>query len=132
MDVARIPPRNLRVPRAEFAAVWAAAQRRAREQGERGVTDWYAGGVAITCRWMAGAVVRPVAGSRYLATSPISGRIEAYEELIEEEFLAAEVLDLRWPELLTRRPGWCESVRATLRWAWRHDGPPLSVEPAAE
>jgi hypothetical protein len=24
----------------------------------------------------------------------------------------------------TSRPGWCEGVRATLRWAWRHQGPP--------
>lgn len=48
----------------------------------------------------------------------------AYEELIEEEFLAAELLDVRRPDLVADRPGWCEAVRATLRWAWRREGPP--------
>jgi hypothetical protein len=48
----------------------------------------------------------------------------AYEELIEAEFLAAELLDIHQPALAQRRQGWCEGIRATLRWAWRHDGPP--------
>ena len=63
-DVARVPVGNLRVPRAEFGAVWSAAEQRDREQGERGVTDWYPAGVAVTCRWLAGATVvrRPGAG----------------------------------------------------------------------
>ncbi|WP_219420434.1 hypothetical protein [Pseudonocardia nigra] len=124
-DIARIPVRNLRVPRAEFAAVWAAAERLCREQGERGVTDWYAGGVVATCRWIAGAVVPARQGGRRLAYSPVSNRtVTAYEELIEAEFLAAELLDVRRPDLVEARPGWCEAVRATLRWAWRHAGPP--------
>jgi hypothetical protein len=123
--VARIPVGNLRVPRAEFAAVWAAAERLSREQGERGLTHWYAGGVAVTCRWLAGAVVQTQMGRRYLAYSPVTDRsVRAYEELIEAEFLAAECLDLRRPDLVESRPGWCEAVRSTLRWAWRHDGPP--------
>ena len=30
------------------------------------------------------------------------------------------------------RPGWCEAIVATLRWAWRHEGPaPLPVVSAA-
>jgi len=127
--VARIPVGNLRVPRAEFATVWAAAERLSREQGERGLTDWYAGGVAVTCRWLAGAVVQTQMGRRYPAFSPVTDRsVRAYEELIEAEFLAAESLDLRRPDLVESRPGWCEAVRSTLGWAWRHDGPaPLAV-----
>jgi len=130
VDTARIPVGNLRVPRAEFVAVWAAAERLDEEQGARGVSDWYAGGVVVTCRWMAVAVVRPPSGPRRLARSPISRRTTvAHEELIEAEFLAAELLDVRRPDLLVSRPGWCEAVRATLRWAWRHDGAPPLVLP---
>jgi hypothetical protein len=54
----------------------------------------------------------------------------AYEELIEAEYQAAERLDVRRPDLFTSPPGWCEGVRATLRWAWRHQGPPPLPLPA--
>ncbi len=122
---AGIPTGNLRVRRKDFAAVWDAAERRSVEQGERGITDWYAAAVAVTCRWIATAVVQTRTGRRHLAASPVTYREEpAYEELIEAEYLAAERLDLREPELLVHRPGWCEGVQRTLRWAWRHDGPP--------
>lgn len=131
-NVARIPSGNLRVRREDFAVVWSAAERLDREQGERGVTDWYAGGVVVTCRWLAAAVVRPESGPRRLARSPVTHRtVVAYEELIEAEYLAAELLDVRRPDLVASRPGWCEAIRATLRWAWRHEGaPPLA--PATE
>lgn len=131
-DIVRIPVGNLRVPRTEFAAVWAAAERLNKEQAARGVTDWYAGGVVVSCRWIAGAVVTARSGGRRLAYSPVSNRTEtAYEELIEAEYLTAELLDVRRPDLVQARPGWCDAVRTTLRWAWRHAGPaPLEV-PAA-
>jgi hypothetical protein len=60
----------------------------------------------------------------------VSGReVLAYEELIEAEYLAAEQLGQRCPDLLEHRPGWCEAIAATLRWAWRHEGPvPLPVQ----
>jgi len=129
--VAGVPPGNLRVPRVEFAAVWAAAERRNREQGARGVTDWYAAGVVVTCRWLAGVIVTDQTGYRFPAYAPVTRRSDtAYEELIEAEFLAAELLDLRQPELVEHRPGWCESIRATLRWAWRHAGPPPLAVPS--
>lgn len=129
-DAERIPVRNLRVPLDEFVAVWAAAERRNSEQAERGVTDWYAGGVTVTCRWMARAVVRPASGSRHLARPPVSRHDErAYEELIEAEYLAAEQLDVRRPDLVQSRPGWSEAIRATLRWAWRRSGEPPIVVP---
>jgi hypothetical protein len=113
--------------------VWAAAEQRNIEQAARGVTDWYAAGAAATCRWLAGAPVDSVVGDRRLAPSPVGGReVLAYEELIEAEYLAAEQLGRRCPDLLEHRPGWCEAIVATLRWAWRHDGPaPLSVMSAA-
>jgi hypothetical protein len=129
-DIKRIPVRNLRVPRDDFIAVWAAAERRNTQQAEGGVTDWYAGGVVVTCRWLARAVVRPSSGSWYLARPPVSRHDErAFEELIEAEYLAAELLDVRRPDLFESRPGWCEGIRATLRWAWRHTGPPPIVVP---
>jgi hypothetical protein len=119
-DVARIPQTNLRVPRAEFVAVWAAAEQRC-------AADWYAAGVAVTCRWLATATVRPATGRPYVAYAPVTGRTaRAYEELIEAEYLAAERLDLRHPrpQWLAERPGWVEGIAATLRWAWRRTGPP--------
>ena len=50
-DIARVPVGNLRVPRAEFGAVWAAAERRCVELGQRGITgDWYPAAVVMTWR----------------------------------------------------------------------------------
>lgn len=124
-NLARVPAENLRVPRAEFGVVWAAAERQAAAEAARGVTDWYAGGVVVTCRWLAGAVVTDQTGRREPPYSPATDRsISAYEELIEAEYLVAEQLDLTRPDLIEHRPGWCEAIRATLRWAWRHSGPP--------
>jgi len=112
------------VPRSEFGAVWAAAEDRTRPR-DAGVSGWFTAGVAVTCRWLAGAVVESVPGRRNLAASPVSGRqVRAYEELIEGEFLEAERLAERRPDLVEHRPGWCEGIAATLRWAWRSDGPP--------
>jgi hypothetical protein len=123
--LAQIPSGNLRVPRAEFGLVWAAAEQLNRENTERGGADWYPAGVAVTCRWLATATVQRQTGRRHLAYSPVSERnTPAYEELIEAEFLAAERLDVRRPDLVEHRPGWCEAIRTTLRWAWRHEGPP--------
>jgi hypothetical protein len=130
-DIARIPVRNLRVPRDEFAAVWAAAEDLSVQQGVQGVTDWYTAGVAVTCSWLAGAIVRTTTGRRFVARSPVTNRTAtAYEELIEAEYLAAEMLDVRQPRLVATRPGWCEGIRATLRWAWRRNGPPPLDLPA--
>lgn len=129
-DVAGIPMANIRVSRDEFAAVWAAAKRRCAELGEQGATDdWYPAGVAVTCAWIATATVRPMSGRSFAARSPVTRTTAlAYEELIEAEYLAAEQLDVRRPDLLASRPGWCDGIRATLRWAWRHSGPaPLPV-----
>ena len=121
----RVPVGNLRVPRPEFAAVWVAGERLCREQGARGGSDWYAAGVVTTCRWLATAIVETQTGRRIPAFAPATSTdARAYEELIEAEFQAAELLDVRQPGLAQRRPGWCEGIRATLHWAWRHDGPP--------
>jgi hypothetical protein len=125
----RVPVGNLRVPRAEFGALWAEAERLNDEQAGRPDPDWYPAGVAVTCEWLAGAVVEDSMGRRELAPAPVTRRrVRAYEELIEAEYLAAEQLDVRRPDLMVHQPGWCEGIRATLRWAWRHDGPrPLAA-----
>ncbi len=129
-DVARVPATNIRVSRAEFGAVWARAERICHEHGQRGVSDWYTAGVAITCEWLATAVVRSSTGRRYPAWSPVTRRTErAYEELIEAEYLAAEKRAARGPQP-DDRPGWYEAIRTTLRWAWRHSGPPPLPVPA--
>ncbi len=132
-DVARVPVGNLRVPRADFGALWAAAELRCEEQAARGVADWYTAGVAATCEWLAGAVVQPAAGAPYLALSPATGRTaRAYEELIDDELAAAERLAAREPRpaQLVRRPGWIEGIVATLRWAWRAGAAPLQLDEA--
>ena len=130
-DIARIPAANLRVPRAEFAALWTTAEQLCDDQNRRGVTDWYAGGVAATCEWLAAAVLRPGTGPPQAAYSPATGRsARAYEELIEAECVAAEQLLARRPvpPTLRRRPGWIEGIVATLRWAWRRSAsPPLEI-----
>jgi hypothetical protein len=125
----RVPVENLRVPRAEFGALWVEAERLNREQVGQPGSDWYPAAVAVTCRWLAGAVVQDGMGRRSLAPSPATRRpSRAYEELIEAEYLAAEQLDVRRPDLVVHQPGWCEGIRATLKWAWRHEGPrPLAV-----
>jgi hypothetical protein len=126
-DIARIPPANLRIPLGEFAALWVTAERLCDEQTRRGLTDWYAAGVAVTCEWLAGATVRTDAGPWFPAHSPVTKRTaRAYEESIEAEYLEAQKLDMRRPRpvWLQRRPGWSEAICATLRWAWRRSGPP--------
>jgi hypothetical protein len=129
--LASIPPGNLRVPRAQFGAVWAAAERLNLENTKCGGTDWSPAGVGVTCRWLATAVVQRSTGRRHPAYSPVSGRSSrAYEELIEAEFLAAERLAEQRPDLVEHRPGWCEAIRSTLRWAWRNDGPPPIALPS--
>jgi hypothetical protein len=113
-DIERIPQGNLQVPRAEFAAVWAEA--------ELHTGDWYGAGVVMVCRWVATAAVRPSTGPWRLAESPVTERTErAYEELIEAELLAAEVLSLRRPPpaWLAGRPGWLDGVLVALQWCWR-------------
>ena len=42
VDISCIPVEHLRVSRAQFGAVWAAAERRNTDQGQLGITDWYA------------------------------------------------------------------------------------------
>src|SRR6266536_4126206 len=87
-DVARVPAGNLRVPRDEFAAVWSAAEAHQEEQARRQVADWYGAGVVMTCRWVAGAMVRPARGPWGPAAAPVTERLnQAYEELIEAEYL---------------------------------------------
>jgi len=57
-EIETIPRENLKVPRGEFVAVWAEAERLLEVQkrgGEGG--GWHAVGVAVTCRWIAGASV---------------------------------------------------------------------------
>src|SRR3954454_23630251 len=76
--------------------------------GAQGVTDWYAGGVAVTCRWLATASMRSGAGPGRLTRSPATRRARvAYEELIEAEYLAAESLEERRPDMVEHEPGWC-------------------------
>jgi hypothetical protein len=128
-DVAKIPAGNIRVSRAEFVALWQAAEQLHDEQLRRGVPDWYGAGVVETCRWL--AIVEPKTGPGHLAPSPVTRRTRvAYDNLIEGECQAAEQLARRRPvpTQLMSRPGWIEAVVATLNWAWRRYGsPPLGT-----
>jgi hypothetical protein len=130
-DVARVPVENLSVSRAEFAALWAAAERHQEEQARLHVTDWYGAGVVVTCRWIARATVRPETGPWRPARSPVTGSTKmAYAELVEAECRAADLLEMRQPrpEWLAGRPGWIEGIVATFNWVWRRTGgPPMDL-----
>lgn len=124
-QVARIPAGNLHVPHGDLAAVWDAAEGRSAEQAEQGVLDWYAAAVVATCAWMACAIYHPPWGRPHPAEAPVTRtRASAYEELIEAEYLAAERFEELYPHRAERAPGWGDGTRATLRWAWRGQGPP--------
>jgi hypothetical protein len=136
-DIAKVPAENLHVSRADFGALWIAAERHMDEQSARKVTDWYGGGVVVTCRWIATATVRPRAGDGPWrpARSPVTGRTRrATPELIEAEALAAALLDMRRPvpDWLRDQPGWARAIDATFAWAWRGTaGPPIQAEHSA-
>lgn len=132
-----IPRGNLRVPRSEFVAVWAEAERLCKDQRRRRSSGdaWYAVGVANTCRWIAGAYVvfnYPHGPKARPASAPIThSTARAHEELIEAELLAVERVAIRHPDGIDGRPGWLEAVEATLKWVWRGSGaPPLEIRRA--
>lgn len=118
-DVEGIPGGNLRVSRAQFGTVWRAAE-------QLGGTDSYAAGVAIACRWIAGATT-VLNGRPAPAYAPITRtRRRAHEELLEREYLAAEKECIRVAESQDPRRQIVEGAAATLRWAWKGQGvPPL-------
>lgn len=125
-DAVRIASENIRVPRADFLAIWNEASRRETDLATRGIVDWYLGAVVSTCRWMAAAPMR-TALCGGLPRSPVTTRAcLARAELIDAEWQAAQHDD-HFAPLLAARPGWCAGVRATLHWAWLSGGPP-SIE----
>ncbi len=124
---------NLHVSRAEFGAVWTAAERLAEEGAVDGTGTWYTTAVVTTCRWVARAVVRPRdGGPGRTAHAPVTMTHRmAYAELVERESRAAELQLMRRPvpAWLEGRPGWAEGVDATFAWLWRRTGPPpVTVE----
>jgi hypothetical protein len=134
--IEEIPHGNLRVPRSEFVAVWAEAERLCDERHGGPGGGWYAAGVVRTCRWVAGAIVvfnYPHGPQARPAAAPITHRrARAHEEVIEAETLAAERMAIRYPNGIEGRPGWLEAVVATLTWVWRGSGVPPMVIRRAE
>jgi hypothetical protein len=127
--IEQIPRGNLRVPRAEFAAVWIATERMLDNARAQNRADWYAAGVAITSRWIATSNYWSILKRWEPAYAPISTRhTTAHEELIEDECAVAEQWAARHPAGMNGRPGYLEAVLATLRWVWRGSGvPPIDV-----
>lgn len=123
--VARVPAKHLRVPRAEFGAVWSLAERLA---GGPGRAHGYVIGVARTCRWFADQPVPSSApGGRWeQPRTPFTHRLEpVMPETVEDEYLAAATAPRAKRE-------WARGVIATLDWAWRRgERPPLDVSQAA-
>jgi hypothetical protein len=128
--IEQIPRGNLRVRRADFAAVWIEGERILDDARLNQTGDSYVTGVVITCRWLARAIVPGLRGRMKPAWAPITGRsASAHEELIEAETQAAERWLARNPHGMAGQPGWLQSVHATLSWAWRGvDSPPLDVQ----
>jgi hypothetical protein len=113
--VGSIPRGNIRVPPTEFVLLWRLAEHLA----ESGRADWYVGGVAATCRWLACAAVPSILGGWEPAWAPITRRSGmAHEESIAAELMAAEVAAIRNSGGIKGRPGWLEGTLTTVRWAW--------------
>ncbi len=130
-DIARVPAENLHVSRAEFGAVWTAAEAKADERAD----SWYLAGVCRTCQWVAGVLVRPTAVPGHPARAPVTKTSRmAYAELVERESLASEMLLTRRPvpAWLQDRFDWVVGIDATFAWFWRRTGPPpITVERTA-
>lgn len=124
-DLDTIRAENLHVRRDDFVRVWTAVEEHQDWQDAAGVLDWAGWGVVSTCRWLTRTISRPQSGAWYVAWAPVTGRDDmAYPELIQAECLAVDLLLMRQPapRVLTARPGWAESIAATLDWAWRYSG----------
>jgi hypothetical protein len=123
--VAKVPGENLRVPRADFGALWAVAER----LGERPATgDKYLVGVVFTCRWLARQPVWSTIINQWeIPAAPLTRRWHsAMPETIDEEYLAAAATA---PEFERER---ARGVMATLEWTWHGSGrPPLDMSTAA-
>ena len=129
--IERIPRGNLRVRRADFAAVWIEAERIC--DNHLGPPDGrYFAAVAVTCRWLACAIAPALRGRLEPARAPITWTAAAaHEELIERETQAVERRLARYPNGMDGMPGWLEGINATLSWIWRGvDTPPLQVSQA--
>jgi len=131
-EIAAIPAENLHISRAEFAAVWTAAELLADEQEARHAGSWHTTAVVVTCRWVGRAIIKPATGRWYEAYASVTRtRRMAYAELIERDCLAAEVQSARRPvsPFLQERRGWTEGIAATFAWMWRRPGPaPIAVD----
>ena len=123
--LARVPGENLRVPRAEFGAVWRLAEY---ESMRIGVAREFPFGVAETCRWLAAQPVwSTIWGREEMPPAPMSRRIVA----VTSETVDGELRWARWV-LGGDRGRYARGVVAALEWAWQGTGrPPLDVSPAA-
>ena len=131
-DFDRIPGVNLRVPRAEFIAVWVEAEQQAATR-PNGQTNWYAIGVMKTCRWIACATIpNPIEGGRDLAPPPISATSSiAHEEVIQAEAQKADYFLAVAAKGLIGPLEYMEAIASTLEWMWRGSGrPPLDIHTA--
>lgn len=134
-DIRKIPRGNIRVPRDEFVAQWVRAEEMCESAATVDSTIRYAAGVAVTCRWLATAIVKPPDGRPwYQAPGPVTGATCAYEELIQSEATASQTKYLvaqrdAGPETDRAREEALRGVVATFNWAWfriRAD-PPLDT-----
>jgi hypothetical protein len=115
-SVAPIRGDNLRVPRAEFSALWATVERLASRRGP----DDFLIGVLRTCRWLADQPVwSDVRGRAEMPLTPITRQGHAaMPETVEEEFVAAAAAAGQ----RSGRPELARGVVATLQWACRGTG----------
>jgi hypothetical protein len=122
--VAKVPGENLRVARADFAALWIVAEDLGRRPA-RG--DDYLIGVLWTCRWLARQPVWDRIVRRWeMPRSPLARRrYSAMPETIDAEYLAAATAASFERDL-------ARGVMATLEWTWHGSGrAPLDMSAAA-
>jgi hypothetical protein len=129
--VAKVPGGNLRVSRADFGALWAAAE----DWGGRpGPDNDYLIGVLRTCRWLgAQPVWSSVVGRAEMPTAPYTGRRHsAMPETIDAEYLAAAAGQVSRPNRPVSRPELARGVVAALDWTWHGSRrPPFEIPRSA-
>lgn len=121
-----IPTSNIRIPRGEFIDGWIRAEALSDGHTLQGPSAYYLAGAALTCRWLARAMVRTPDGPWEPAPAPATVTAVAHDWNIGDEANAieAEADDaIRDATGLTPAVAALMGMRDAFAWAWWATGP---------